>query len=104
LQLGLALRRAATKAERGIAFPIPQLIAGETVVAPERHVSAAGKNGRTVSQVKERRKVTSDLFHDQIVEQREGEPLWEQVRRLLPFTLTNAQHRVIEEIWGDMAR
>lgn len=30
--------------------------------------------------------------------------LWDEVHRMLPFQLTGAQHRVIQEIWRDMER
>ncbi|MBL8087597.1 MAG: ATP-dependent DNA helicase RecG [Chthonomonas sp.] len=46
---------------------------------------------------------TGTLFAEQQAI-REGETLLDSVHRMLPFTLTGAQQRVISEIWRDMAR
>jgi ATP-dependent DNA helicase RecG len=80
LQLGLAMRRAETKLETGIAFPIADLIQG--------HDSAQG---------------SVHLFQEEESSARSGQPIWDQVQLMLPFTLTSAQRRVIQEIWSDMA-
>lgn len=81
LQLGLAMRRAETELEIGIAFPVTQLIRGEEASPESTH-----------------------LFGSQEAAARQGEPLWEQIRRMMPFELTGAQKRVVEEIWSDMGR
>ena len=104
MQLALALRRAETNAEPGIAFPIEALKAGEGVEAPIRRQISVGAHGRTVGQVVERRRVSSDLFATIKSEIRDDEPLRQQVDRMLPFHMTGAQARVVEEIWSDMAR
>jgi ATP-dependent DNA helicase RecG len=44
------------------------------------------------------------LFEAEQREKFDGEPLWNQIHRMLPFELTEAQRRVIAEIWGDMER
>lgn len=74
-QLLVQLRRAASQQEPGIAFPI------------------------------------SDLKHAQPItllapqhEWAEGETLWDEVKRMLPFELTGAQKRVVGEIWHDMEK
>ncbi len=76
-QLALAMRRAEIQAEVGIAFPISQLTGRERTsgtLFEERHAEEPGDEG----------------------------PLWAEVHKMLPFELTNAQRRVIGEIWGDM--
>ncbi len=83
LQVALAMRRAATQQEMGIAFPIENLVEG----------SGVGKEDAE----------GSDLFVGDREALRDGEPLWEQIHRMLPFALTGAQRRVIGEIFDDMA-
>src|SRR5690606_37563552 len=75
LQLALQMRRNAVQQETGISFPISR-------------IHGAGDN-------------TSNLFGEVDAEKVEGN-IWDQVRSILPFELTGAQHRVIEEIWHDM--
>lgn len=100
LQVGLAMRRAETHAELGISFPIDGLIEGAS--PPTVHVG-------TTSPVKDRKAVVkkksvkAHLFEDEQAALRDGEPLWDQIHRMLPFDLTGAQRRVIEEIFGDMS-
>ena len=86
LQVALAMRRAETHQEMGIAFPIEDLIA-----APE-------------SSIENRQSSTpTDLFAKDREALRNGEPLWDQIHRMLPFDLTDAQRRVVGEIFDDMA-
>ncbi len=92
LQLELALRRAETQQELGIAFPVESLIAGEDPAPP-----APAKSDRKVE-------AAENLFNLIEEEKRKGEPLWEQIDRMLPFSLTGAQRRVIGEVFGDMER
>jgi ATP-dependent DNA helicase RecG len=74
LQLALQMRRLAVQQEVGIAFPI----------------SALG---------------TADYQPGGLFDEPPAKvPLWDEVHRLLPFKLTGAQKRVIDEIWADMAR
>ncbi|MCU0317270.1 MAG: ATP-dependent DNA helicase RecG [Fimbriimonadaceae bacterium] len=75
LQLTLQIRRNQVKQEIGIAFPISQLDSLD--VAP------------------------ISLFAPQ---DQASTTLWEQVHKMLPFQLTQAQERVIGEIWDDMER
>ncbi|RYG44498.1 ATP-dependent DNA helicase RecG [bacterium] len=74
MQAGLALRRQELSATEGIAFPIESLLRGEG--------DASGR----------------------LIESASGEPLWDQIHRMLPFELTGAQRRVIDEVFGDMGR
>ena len=83
LQVALAMRRSETQQEMGIAFPIERLLDGESG-------EGSGEG--------------SDLFVAERTALRDGEPLWEGIERMLPFSLTGAQRRVIEEIFGDMAK
>lgn len=76
IQLLVQLKRVRTQREPGISFPISS-ISGSAVTA--------GLFGAT----------------DHVDE---GETLWHQVERMVPFTLTGAQQRVIQEIWTDMER
>lgn len=116
LQVALALRRAETHQELGISFPIGELIAGAGPpplgAKREEGVSrlagtgavkqkAQGKNWTpNAEHVGELKPVT--LFEEIHRESREQEPLWDQIHRMLPFDLTNAQRRVIKEIFADM--
>ncbi len=83
LQVALAMRRAETHQELGIAFPITELCEGGGA-------RAEGGEG--------------DLFAKDREALRAGEPLWDQIHRMLPFELTSAQKRVVGEIFDDMAR
>lgn len=77
IQLALQLRRMSLAKESGISFPISNLEGSE-------HTGGG-------------------LF----VKEwglKEGEDLWDEVHRMLPFTLTNAQKRTVREIWADMER
>lgn len=76
LQAHLALRRAANTAEAGIAFPIEGLPAA----APAGHLFAS----------------------EDAAGARDGD-LESLIRKMLPFELTNAQKRVLGEIFRDMA-
>jgi ATP-dependent DNA helicase RecG len=98
MQLELAIRRSETQQELGISFPIAALEEGQAV-----EPIVAGEVGR-----KEKRTGVvghaEDLFHSVNAEKREGEPLWEQIQRMLPFQLTEAQDRVVREVFADMSR
>lgn len=99
MQLELAMRRAETHQELGIAFPIAELEAGRTPERPKPlFVHEEKKSKRTAAP-----SVPQDLFFDVEAQKREGEPLWQQIERMLPFTLTGAQKRVVEEVLQDMA-
>lgn len=99
LQVALAMRRAETHQELGIAFPIEALLEGKSVVAEKKPASAlAAAKARFRGE-----EPKSDLFVAEREELREGEPLRDQVARMLPFELTGAQKRVVDEVWSDMA-
>ncbi|MDX2065701.1 MAG: ATP-dependent DNA helicase RecG [Fimbriimonadaceae bacterium] len=79
-QIAMAMRRAEVQLETGIAFPIDALRAGTSLnPAP----------------------TTVGLFETEALA---PTPLDEQIRAMLPFELTGAQRRVIDEIFVDMAR
>ncbi|MCW5943148.1 MAG: ATP-dependent DNA helicase RecG [Fimbriimonadaceae bacterium] len=80
LQLALAMRRAETHQEIGIAFPISSL------------THTHGTSGTLFEDEDAPVETTADD---------EG-PLWAEVHRMLPFTLTGDQRRVIGEVWRDM--
>jgi ATP-dependent DNA helicase RecG len=81
-QLGMAMKRAQIHAEMGIAFPVKDLQKGRPVVRePSRN----------------------SLFESEERAKRDFEPLMDQIHRIFPFALTNAQTRVLNEIWSDMA-
>ncbi len=116
MQVALAMRRAETQQELGIAFPIDDLLAlppyGVTASGPSREVPSnagtqspndatpQGPNARKAVVRKPKR--SSHLFDEELARLREGEPLWDQIHRMLPFELTGAQKRVIGEIFDDM--
>ncbi len=86
LQLTLAMRRAESQIEAGITFPVTALLEGRPVSVPPGEPA-------------------SNLFLEEgRVSELASLPLWDQVRRMLPFELTGAQKRVIEEVWRDMER
>jgi ATP-dependent DNA helicase RecG len=82
LQIGMAMKRAEVNAETGIAFPVKDLRSGRPAVIDP---SAA------------------HLFDAEERSKRDHEPLMQQIGRILPFALTAAQERVLNEIWTDMA-
>lgn len=82
LQVGMAMKRAETHAERGIAFPVKDLLKGRPAVLDP---------------------AASHLFDAEERSARDHEPLMEQIHRIFPFQLTSAQERVLNEIWSDMA-
>lgn len=123
MQLTLALRRAENHADLGISFPISQLIRGENVsdVMPEAQFGEAkparsrkeaglqralkALNGASRREVIRERDVTpTHLFESDETALRSGQSLWEQIHRMFLFELTDAQKRVISEIWSDMER
>jgi ATP-dependent DNA helicase RecG len=96
MQLSHAMKRAEIAHEAGISFPIARLSKGEAAAPP------ASRGAKLKGAVRELRPVESHLFADEITYDRESEPLWEQIDRMLPFSLTGAQRRVIGEIYEDM--
>jgi ATP-dependent DNA helicase RecG len=100
LQLSLAMRRAETQAELGISFPIGDLVAGRSASATNLTLGSAVPP--TKRAVQELRPTESHLFAEEVTYQRDSEPLWQQIVDMLPFQLTNAQERVIKEIYADM--
>lgn len=100
LQVALAFRRAEMKQELGISFPISQLLTGE--IQPPAPAAKEPKKLR--SAVVELPDHPVHLFEQDQRAKHEGAPLWEQIHEMLPFELTNAQRRVIQEIWADMER
>jgi len=108
LQLALAMRRKETEQELGIAFPIGDLVAGVTVLrgygVTDRNTETPKHRNTAKSAVIAKPFHDSHLFESEQKNLREGEPLWEQIHRMLPFDLTGAQKRVIEEIFSDMER
>ncbi|HWD37508.1 MAG TPA: ATP-dependent DNA helicase RecG [Fimbriimonas sp.] len=83
MQLALAMKRAATQHEIGIPFPVQALLKGQDPGPPLDLPPGT-------------------LFTKEERAARAQEPLWDQIHRLLPFALTGAQKRVIQEIWKDM--
>ncbi len=126
MQTALAMRRAETQQEIGISFPISGLLGGvdPPVSAPAEKPSKRQMAAETLARAKEgfgapvdalngatsRPAVVEAILHPAhlfVEEQRrkyQGDPLWNQIHEMLPFSLTGAQRRVIEEIWADMER
>jgi ATP-dependent DNA helicase RecG len=104
VQVSLAMKRAEVQQELGIAFPIEALKQGIAVLPQASPVDTepASKRSKQAVVVKERR--VTHLFEADQEAKRNGVPLWEQIHAMLPFTLTNAQKRVIDEIYSDMAQ
>lgn len=101
LQTALALKRADAQQELGIAFPIADLLKGKPPAVP-LVVAETRSTGKEA--VVKRAKKISHLFEEQQEELRKDEPLWDQIHRMLPFELTGAQRRVIQETWSDMSQ
>ena len=103
LQLSLAIARAQMQQELGISFPITRLLEegapAQPVAAPEPKKKKSKK-----AAVVELPDHPTHLFEEEQRAKYEGEPLWQQIHRMLPFQLTDAQTRVIREIWADMER
>ena len=124
MQTALAMRRAETKQELGISFPVSELLKGndpalkpsatDQVKESKRKKSsealARAKEGFSLNGVTPKPAVVEPEFqqaHLFVEEQRaryQGEKLWDQIHRMLPFELTGAQRRVIQEVWSDMER
>jgi ATP-dependent DNA helicase RecG len=97
MQLELAIRRASTQQELGIAYPIAELEQGiEPSVISDRR---KGREKRSASV-----EIPQDLFFDEEAKKRKGEKLWDQIDQMFPFTPTSAQLRVIKEVFADMAQ
>lgn len=99
MQLELAMRRSETQQELGIAFPIADLEQGNSIERPTKAVIDTDRKTKRVATAG----VPQDLFFEEEAKKREGEPLWQQIGRMLPFTLTEAQDRVVREVLADMA-
>ena len=101
LQVALAMRRAETQQELGISFPVEKLLAGASVLDFGSPIldGAVASPQSTIHNPR-----SSDLFDKERQALRDGEPLWDQIHRMLPFTLTHAQTRVVGEIFDDMAK
>jgi ATP-dependent DNA helicase RecG len=130
MQTALAMRRAETQQELGISFPVSELLVGNDPLSSVRgpEPKQGSKKQRSADMLaKAKASFGSDSFvslngatpkpvvveapeqpaHLFVEEQRakyQGERLWDQIHRMLPFELTNAQRRVIQEIWADMER
>jgi ATP-dependent DNA helicase RecG len=130
MQTALAMRRAETKQELGISFPISELLKGNDPgiipkPEPKEKTSKRKKSsdalarakegfgnptGTTLNGVTAKPVVVEPDFqpvHLFVEEQRalyRGEKIWDQIHRMLPFELTGAQRRVIHEVWSDMER
>lgn len=105
MQVALAMRRAETQQELGIAFPIEELIQGATIVPPVAPAPPEPtKPTRSRQAVVAPSTHPTHLFEAEQRSKSDGEPLWQQIHRMLPFDLTGAQRRVIDEVWLDMAR
>ena len=98
MQLELAMRRAETHQELGIEFPIADIEAGNVLVMKEELADYDARNKRTASIG-----VPQDLFFVMESAKRDGEPLWNQIKGMLPFEMTGAQKRVVQEVLNDMA-
>ncbi|MGV3615790.1 MAG: ATP-dependent DNA helicase RecG [Fimbriimonas sp.] len=106
MQVALAMRRSETRQELGIAFPIGALVAGEPVnlnVGRKEHAPPPPSKSKKAAVVPLDDHPTH-LFEAEQRAKADGEPLWQQIHRMLPFELTKAQRRVIDEVWSDMAR
>lgn len=93
LQLALQMRRLEVKQELGISFPISSLGGANTVLGPQEERDRTEALGR--------RTLPGTLF---TTPEPMGDTLWDEVHRMLPFELTGAQRRVIDEVWSDMER
>jgi ATP-dependent DNA helicase RecG len=99
MQLELAIRRSQTQQELGIAFPIQRLLEGKQIEIPTGIEPGSHREKKTKGNSQ-----PQDLFFEIESEKREGVPLWDQIREMMPFELTGAQKRVIGEVFDDMAR
>lgn len=99
MQLELAIRRSQTKQELGISFPIKALLEGKSIDLPSETQPGSHRDKKTQGS-----SLPQDLFFSLESEKREGIPLWNQIREMMPFELTGAQTRVIGEVFDDMER
>src|ERR1041384_3161338 len=99
MQVALAMRRAETQQELGIAFPIDALTRqseGRWGVealgrseedrgdSESQHLNTSTPQRRKAAVIK-KEKVDTHLFESQQEARRAGEPLWDQIHRMLPF-------------------
>ncbi|MBS1719567.1 MAG: ATP-dependent DNA helicase RecG [Armatimonadetes bacterium] len=98
LQVVLAQRRQSVHQEHGIAFPIQELIEGKPVILP-----TAPAETRTRAAVVKKERVPTTLFAETLEADLNRQGLREQIAALFPFKLTDAQQRVVDEIYRDMA-
>lgn len=102
LQASLAMKRAESQLDIGISFPVTQLVKqGILTGTPEPE---KGKRAKAALERAKKALPDAHLFAGENAAERDSEKLWDQIRRLLPFELTNAQKRVVQEIWADMER
>lgn len=105
MQLSLAIRRASMQQELGISFPISQLLEGGPVsfepAKPQKTTITGRSSSSAVVQLPDH---PVHLFEAEQNAKHQGDPLWQQIHQMLPFELTEAQRRVIGEIWADMER
>lgn len=95
MQLELAMRRNEASMELGTAFPIEALVEGKPI--DNVGLDQSGKGAQRTMQ-------PQDLFFKESQAEWDCEPLWDQIHRMLPFTLTGAQKRVVGEVFEDMKR
>jgi ATP-dependent DNA helicase RecG len=114
MQVALAMRRAETQQELGIAFPIETLTQGledwriggltDANLTANPSILQSSNPATARRAVIKKPRHDSHLFESQQEALRAGEPLWDQIHRILPFELTGAQRRVIGEVFEDMKR
>ncbi|MDR3690687.1 MAG: ATP-dependent DNA helicase RecG [Fimbriimonas sp.] len=130
MQTALAMRRAETQQELGISFAISDLLKGIDPEAsvPARQVGRESKRAKSKAALERAMATFGDgvetslngatakpvyveaefqpahLFVEEQRSHYQGQPLWDQIHKMLPFELTGAQKRVIAEIWDDMER
>lgn len=117
LQLALAMRRAETHQEIGISFPVSRLLVGGSSELGTRNPELTGKKRASAGQkLKTKHTAKAALSGGPAPSRQEAlldpraairessseAPLWDQIHAMLPFELTGAQRRVIQEIWADM--
>lgn len=117
LQLALAMRRAETHQEIGISFPVSRLLGGGNSELGTRTSELVGKKRSSAGQKLKTKQTAKAVLSggpapsrqeallDPRAALRESSseaPLWDQIHAMLPFDLTGAQRRVIQEIWADM--
>lgn len=103
LQLALVSKKIEGVQETGIRFPIQELAEGKFKPNPVSATKVRTTAGRETSVVVAR-EVPNNLFESDADSGRNQQPLWEQIHEILPYQLTGAQRRAVEEIFQDMSR